>query len=261
MRRSVSNTWNAGRMAAGLTASLLITGTFVILGAAPSYAVPPTTTVATPIPGLSAVCTPPPASKSVGQGGPAPVGFGVTATGAGGACTSSVTGFMAKASVGRTTFGANTVLSATAMCQDANTPSGQPVTVTSSAFYNGATITATTTIHTVDGYTLNFNVRTPNGAIALQIITPGGDVVNIAQVSCGGRGLPPERQPQHRSEGAFTGGLRRSQRRTGFAVHAPARRPRRLPRRQLHRRTAVPAPAQRYRRLSRPASLPGGRGG
>ena len=177
-------------MAAGLTASLLITGTFVILGAAPSYAVPPTTTVATPIPGLSAVCTPPPASKSVGQGGPAPVGFGVTATGAGGVCTSSVTGFMAKASVGRTTFGANTVLSATAMCQDANTPSGQPVTVTSSAFYNGATITATTTIHTVDGYTLNFNVRTPNGAIALQIITPGGDVVNIAQVSCGGAAYP-----------------------------------------------------------------------
>jgi hypothetical protein len=175
---------NLWRMAVGLTASLVVGGTALVLAAPAALAAPPVTS-AIPVPGLAANC--PSGTNSVGQGGPAPVGGGVTATGASGTCTLE----LAKATVGKADFGANTILSATSMCTVGN--SGGPPT--SSAFYGGATITATTTIVTPDGYTLNFNVPVTDpatgnsGRIAVQIVK-GGTVINLAETLCSGASYP-----------------------------------------------------------------------
>lgn len=169
---------NLWRAAAGFTASLVVGATALVLSAPAAFALPPTTS-AIPVPGLVANC--PPASNSVGSG--ITTINGIAFTGMSGECTLT----QAHAAVGSSKFGNNTILSATSRCTVNGTP-------TSSAFYNGMTITGAQTIVTPDGYTLNFNVPvttgTQAGRIAVQIISPGGTVTNVAETLCMGAAYP-----------------------------------------------------------------------
>lgn len=171
---------NLWRTAAAATASAVIIGTMVVLGASAAYAAPPVTS-AIPVPGLVANCPPP--SNSVGSG--ITTINGIAFTGMSGECTLT----QAHAAVGSSKFGNNTILSANSTCTVNGTP-------TSSAIYNGMTITGSQTIVTPDGYTINFNVPVmvggQAGRIAAQVVAPGpgGSVTAIAETLCAGAAYP-----------------------------------------------------------------------
>lgn len=178
MGRTVLKTRTLRSTAAGLGISLLAGATVLLFAAPAAWAAPPVTT-ATPAPGLTASC--PPSPNTVGAG--TDTVSGVSLIGLDGSCTLT----LAHAAVNVAMFGANSAFSITANCTVNGTPS-------SSAVFNGMTITATETIHTADGYTLNFNVPvtvgSQTGRIALQIITPSAAVVNLSEVLCAGAAYP-----------------------------------------------------------------------
>jgi hypothetical protein len=158
--------------------SLLAGATLLVFAAPAAWAAPPVTTTS-PAPGFTASC--PPTTNSVAAA--SATVSGVNLTGINGTCTLT----QAHAAVSVAQFGANSAFSLRADCTVNGTP-------TSSAVYNGSTITGFVTIHTADGYTLIFNVpvTTPsgNGRIALEIITPSGAVVDLAEVLCQGAAYP-----------------------------------------------------------------------
>jgi hypothetical protein len=158
--------------------SLLAGATVLVFAAPAAWAAPPLTTTS-PAPGFTASC--PPSTNSVAAG--TATISGVKLTGINGTCTTS----QAHAVVSVAQFGANAAYSLRADCTVNGTP-------TSSAVYNGSTITGQETITTADGYILRFNVPVSVGGqagrIALEIVTPSGAVVDLAEVLCAGAAYP-----------------------------------------------------------------------
>ncbi len=168
-------------------ASVAFVGVFAALGAAPALASTSGDPTTTPVPGLSASC--PPGPPGAADSGIQTIN-GISFVGMSGECTLT----QAHAAVGSSSFGANSILSATSDCTVNGTP-------TSSAVYNGMTITSTETIVTPDGYTLSFNVPVSVGGqagrIAVVIKSPGGTTTNVAETVCTGAVYPLQvSQPQ-----------------------------------------------------------------